>query len=359
MKYLFLFILSFNAYAANVKDFGALCDNINDDTSEIQEAVNAVQETRGRLDFPAGYCRISGTINISKSIALVGEGRQGSFIIWNNTTMTGFNIVTNEKVNIEKLTFIAPNNATAGSIISLTGGSTTNAFSTIKDSQFVGGYNQFTTQSAYAWILDGNYHYGYVNAGVVVDNNYNSDWGDSTIVNSVMSGGGPNSTSIIQLSSGGLRVNNNKLLGGAYAYRMWLSGNEYTSDLIFIGNSIENQTVSALAFGTSNNGAIFANIVINGNQFMNQPTVINMGNNHRFMSRIVIDGNSMSVVSQYGIVLTNIEDFVITDNQITGISGALNGIAVGVNSQNGKLSGNRTKAFATGVVNNSVSTVVN
>jgi hypothetical protein len=351
-KFAILLLFPSIAFAANVKDYGAICDGINDDTAAIQTTI----DENNLIEFPAGKCFISNTLKINKSVVLRGVSRQLSGLKWTDISMNGVEIITNAQVQIQQMAFHASLNAVAGNSVHITG-DTVNAFSTIKDCMFVGGWNQFYTTAAYAWILDGNYHYGYVNAGIVVRNTFNADWGDSTIVNSVMSGGGPNSTSIYQISSGGLRIVNNKLLGGAYAYRWQFNGNEVTSDLIISNNSIENQTVAAMRFGT-NTSISFANIVIDGNQFMNQPIVIAMDSANRFMSRVVINDNSMSVVSQYGIILTNVEDFVVSDNQITGINGSFNGIAIGANSQNGRVDGNRTKGFATGIVNNSLSTTV-
>jgi hypothetical protein len=337
---------------ACVTDYGAACDGVTDDTLAIQATIDANQ----LIEFPVGKCFITSQLTIDKPVVMQGVSRHLSGIKWTDTNMNGLVITTNTGVDIKQMSFHAPLNATGGNSVYLTG-DTVNAFSTIKDCMFVGGWNQFNTLAAFAWILDGNYHYGYVNTGVNVRNTYNADWGDSTITNSVFSGGAANSTSIYQCSSGGLRIVNNKLLGGAYAYRLWFSDNEVTSDLIIANNSIENQIVAAMRFGTANHGATFANIVINSNQFMNQPIVIGMDNQHRFMSRIVIDGNSMSVVDNYGIILTNVEDFVVSNNQITGAG--VNAISIGAASQNGKVTGNRHKGFSVGIVNNSTSTVIN
>lgn len=336
---------------ANVKDYGAVCDGVTDDTLAVQAAIDDDQ----LIEFPIGKCIITAPLCINKPVVIRGVGRYLSTLKHLNTNMNMLNITTDGGVDIKNMAFSAPMNATGGHVIHLTG-DTVNAFSTIKDCLFYGGWNQFYTTAAYAWILDGNYHYGYVNTGIQVRNTYNADWGDSTVTNTVMSGGGVNSTSIYQSSSGGLRIVNNKLLGGAYAYRYAPTGDELTSDLIIANNSIENQTVAAMRFTTANQGAVLANIVINANQFMNQPIVVAMDSPHRFMSRIVISDNSMSVVSQYGIILTNVEDFVVSNNQITG--NGVNGIAIGSASQNGKVTGNRTKGFSTGIVNSSSSTVV-
>lgn len=351
-------LLASTAQAGNVKDYGAVCNRTNDDTVAIQSAITAAQSTQGTVEFPAGQpCFISGPLYVTGGLNITGEGRQTGGLIWTSKTLTALIINTDQMVNISKLQMLAPMDATAGGMISITGPNY-NAFSTIKDSYFVGGYSQIVTYAAFAWIFDGNYHAQYVSTGVIVRNTYNADWGDSTIVNSTMSSGGVNATAIIQSSSGGLRILNNKLLGGQYAYRLWFGGNELTSDLLIQGNSIENQSVAALRFGTSNNGALMGNFVISNNQFMSQPIAIAMDDSHRFMTRIVISGNSISAVGTFGITLTNVDDFLVTGNQISGVLGAINGINIGSNSQNGRISGNTTRGFTTGISNGSTTTYV-
>jgi Pectate lyase superfamily protein len=358
MKKLFTAIValvSFSVHAANVKDYGALCNGITDDTQAIQATINANQ----LIEFPIGRCLITSPLTVNKAVVIQGVSRQLSFLMW-TSSISGLMINTADSVDIRRMGFQAPLNATSGNSIQLTAPSTkVNSLSSIKDSAFIGGWNQVYTEAAYVWVLDGNYHYGYVNTGVTVSNTFNGDFGDSTIVNSVMSGGGPSSTSIYQTSSGGLRIINNKLLGGAYAYRLIYNSNQTTGDFIFTSNSVENQTSYALSFATATGTSVpFANIVINDNQFMNQPIVIGMDSGTRFMSRMVINDNSMSVVKNYGIILTNVEDFIVANNQITAAPSAINGIAIGTASQNGKVNGNRTKGFAVGIVNSSASTVV-
>jgi hypothetical protein len=354
-KLILTLLLPCSVFAANVTDYGALCDGLNDDTSSIQAAVNATGS--GVLELPVGSCVLNSAIDITTGITIKGQGKQSSFIVMRNPTSNGFNIVSDLGVSFIDLGIYAPE-ATAGAMISLTGATRANSLSRFVNCTFLQGYNQIVTTAAYIWVADGNYHHGYKNSALVVQNTNDVDDGDSVITNSTFSGGETTSVSIVQYSSGGLRIVNNKLLGGASAYKLNLAHGAVTSDLIFVGNSVENQTSSALQFGTAGGGGTFANIVINSNQFMNQPIVIAMNSNTRFMSRMTINDNSMSVVSQYGIILTNVEDFVVSDNQITGTNGSLNGIAIGANSQNGKVISNRTKIFANGIMNNSSSTTV-
>jgi hypothetical protein len=62
----------------NVKDFGALCDGLTDDTTAINAAI-AAMTVGGTLRY-SGACLISSTITVNKKIRLVGEGGIGTTI---------------------------------------------------------------------------------------------------------------------------------------------------------------------------------------------------------------------------------------------------------------------------------------
>jgi len=66
----------------SVKDFGAKGDNSNDDTAEIQAAIDAMEAASGGVVyFPNGTYLISSELVIdSQSVSLVGENRFGSLI---------------------------------------------------------------------------------------------------------------------------------------------------------------------------------------------------------------------------------------------------------------------------------------
>lgn len=78
--------------AFSVKDFGALGDNSNDDTAEIQAAVDAlVAAGGGVLQFPRGIYKISSAISVTAPITFRGEGPAESVIRQSNATAGGIN----------------------------------------------------------------------------------------------------------------------------------------------------------------------------------------------------------------------------------------------------------------------------
>lgn len=65
----------------NVKDFGALGDNSNDDTTAIQTAVNSASAvTSGTVFFPPGNYVVTSTITVPNGVRLLGSGVDGTLL---------------------------------------------------------------------------------------------------------------------------------------------------------------------------------------------------------------------------------------------------------------------------------------
>jgi parallel beta-helix repeat protein len=76
----------------NVKDFGAVGDAVNDDSSAIAAALAAaVAAGAGEIYFPPGTYKATQAFAITVgNIRLRGEGRRTSVIIWDDTAVKGF-----------------------------------------------------------------------------------------------------------------------------------------------------------------------------------------------------------------------------------------------------------------------------
>ena len=59
----------------SVKDFGAVGDGSNDDTAEIQAALDSISSTGGKVVIPRGKYKLTSTITIPAYVTLEGEGR--------------------------------------------------------------------------------------------------------------------------------------------------------------------------------------------------------------------------------------------------------------------------------------------
>ena len=97
-------------YVANVKDFGALGDNSNDDKTAIQNAINSLGITGGTVYLPPGIYRVSAALQINssvKNIRLVGAnghfpltGDNGGGSIIRSTSTTNNVIEVNNSISV-------------------------------------------------------------------------------------------------------------------------------------------------------------------------------------------------------------------------------------------------------------------
>lgn len=85
MKYVILALLLVASFAAsadviNVKSapYNAVGDGVNDDTTEIQAALNAVPAAGGEVYIPAGTYKVSATLTIKSKTRVRGEGPRTS-----------------------------------------------------------------------------------------------------------------------------------------------------------------------------------------------------------------------------------------------------------------------------------------
>lgn len=110
----------------NVKAYGARGDGINDDTIEIQSAINACYEAGGGIViFPAGTYLISSSLIKKEKVSLLGVGTYSVTLKW--ITISGGTIIdtTNQRLsgtNIEGMTITKASNVT-GDVTGLLGGS--------------------------------------------------------------------------------------------------------------------------------------------------------------------------------------------------------------------------------------------
>lgn len=130
-----------SSWTYNVKDYGAIGNNIADDTTAIQSAISAASAGGGTVFFPAGTYKITAALNITTNNQdpaqrphLLGEGPGGSVIIQsssvNGINVTGSATNPNSYVTIQGLSLVGSN---AGSGLSFTD----SAFTKVSDVQIV------------------------------------------------------------------------------------------------------------------------------------------------------------------------------------------------------------------------------
>lgn len=316
----------------NVKDFGVTLDGTTDDTTAFQAAITAVQGTGVELRMGAGTAKITSVLTVTGALTLRGAGREASVIQLTSTTQNGIAINTDTGCHLEGFRITAGGGATAGAAIVFNANATQNLFSTFRDLQFSNCFNGIATVNAADWTIDNCYFSEYKNYAVLVDDQYDEDAGDSTIIASTFSTAQANGEAIHQLSSGGLKVIGNKLVGGAYGYRGVISAAAQTSILEIVGNSIENHTIAGIQMERASAGATFSNIVISGNQIAGQPNPINLNDaNTGWLSDVNVTGNIIDIKSTggTGVTITAAANAHVGGNVITSQGGTTFGIALG------------------------------
>jgi hypothetical protein len=342
----------------HTKKFGCIGDGTTDDTAGFQAALNAATSSGNRLFIDPGTYLISSPLSISSGLTMLGAGVNLSIIMLATGTMDGIVITALSPVQLENFRVRGAPGATAGSLINVSPSSADAAYDAFRDLSLENGFIALNMGNAILWTVDRCVIDSPSAGGVFVQSVSLPDGGDSSITNCIFRLGATGSC-IWQTSSGGLRIQNNKLLGGQHGYVLSLNAGAQTSNLVIVGNSFEQQVVDSItAINTS--GPNFYNIIITGNQFAVTPFPINFNDpTPGFLNILSISGNVFRGNGASGavaITLGGANQFSVNGNAIAG-SGSI-GILIGPNSTSGKVSGNTIAGWATAIMNQSGSVVV-
>lgn len=250
----------------SVKDFGAVGNGTTDDTVAIQAAFDASSDRE--IFFPSGTY-VCGAVTITNQCRVMGEGADATYIKASGAAIDVWRVQTTARVDVENLTFspaVAVTKQTAGAYLKYDPTSGYNFGSRVRNCVFAYSYRGVQFVDAAVWSVEDCYFPLYTFA-VEVQNIASPDAGDSTIRACVFDAAGATGTAIRQLSSGGLRIVNNKILSGDRGYYgVYDSSPSNTSILLIQNNSIEFQATAGIALNsTSSTG--FSMVVIEGNQF--------------------------------------------------------------------------------------------
>lgn len=249
----------------SVKDFGAVGNGSTDDTVAIQAAFDAAEDRV--LLFPKGTY-LCGAVTISKQVRAVGEGADATLIKASGTTINLWSITTTARVDVENMTFFCAVSETkqiSGSYLKYETASGYNFGSRIKNCVFAYSYIGVQFVDAAGWSIEDCY-FVLSSTGVAINNTNTPDAGDSTIRSCVFDAGDLTGSAIVQASSGGLRIINNKILNGNYGYVGEFNTSPLTTSIVLIqNNSIENQATANIGFNASGSST-FSQVVIEGNQ---------------------------------------------------------------------------------------------
>lgn len=334
-------------------------------TLDLTAAMQAAHNTGNAVYYPKGTYRFS-TLAFTTG-GIIGDGESYT-VLQSSDTGTG-NTISLNSTNLQPggnapvfrgFALKGLPAKTSGSGLIITAPSSENQGAQLKDVTFYTFPTCLAFGAASGWNIHSCKFINYLSAGITVANTNNPDSGDSTITGCLFTTSvGSSQVGINYQSSGGLKVIGNKFNGGAYGFFLALNAALDTSDLLILGNSIENQTVAGIELSRSSGTAKFSNVVIVGNQIAICPNGI-VSDASGFLYNLTIQGNSFQLTSGTGVCinLSSATNFNIAGNVFQGNGGTPGGVSIAAACVNGKIGKNVNANLTTAVANASATTLV-
>lgn len=279
-----------------------------DSTAAIQAAIDSTTTLNASTAFNEGTTlRVpvkfsmgvyyTDNLTVSHPIRLLGSGMKNTMIKSTNTNTNLVTITAVEPVEIYDLSFGVQDGLgpmTGGSFLLFNPVSASNEYSKIVRCAFNNCFNAINFVDAMFWIVDSCYLQGYSNYAIKVSNDLLPDGGDSIITNCTFNNG--TGTAIFQSNSGGLRITNNKFLGGDYGYLGEYLGGfaNRTGQLIISDNSFDQCNIANIAFSKLTD-TVFSMPVIEDNIIVTSPgcygILVNAYAAETFLYQMTIGGN--------------------------------------------------------------------
>jgi len=359
-----------------VTDFsGVDKTGVSDSTTGIQSAITYVETYGGTLYFPCGSYLANNGLSITSTIRIQGESKLCTTIAWTSLTLNVVTIDTPSSVTIKGFVWQGPVNgsfdptSTAGAdiVITNTASSATtsvNSNSEISDNIFYYGYIAVNSKRGTYLKLANNFFQAQKQDCVRLDNEVNADGGDNTLNLNTFSGyaGTTRTQNLVEhVSGGGLRIVNNKIIGGEYGYRMNFTAvptSTSTTILVIADNSIENQNTGSLLFTYVSGSANYYNTTITGNVFGNCGNCIQANGSTAFLQGFVVSGNTFRSESTTLINVNHLAGFNLSGNDFFSLGGIGTGVTIGSSVTSGGYCNNTFSNITTGISNSSVSNVL-
>ena len=332
----------------SVKDFGAVGDGVTDDLAAMQAAHN----TGKIVYYPKGTYKFSGQLTIATG-GIIGAGKSLTNL---NATDTSANAAIKYTGAFTTLAgglvsglptfhdFTLNGNALkTGNGAGLQFESATGSVDYIDIRGVQVSYFPINVDfvKASLWKMIGCDILGHTVAGVRVNNTFNNDAGDSVIMGNNFVTSSTVAPNILHITSGGLKVIGNKMLGGGYGYQLQYTGIAETSVLIIANNSIENFSQSAISLTKISGGLTsFKNVQITNNEIavaLATPSAFLISSDGgTWLQSVIISGNVLQlpgVTNSFGIDLVGVTALAINGNTFRGNGGTAQ--AVGLTSCTG------------------------
>ena len=267
----------------NVMDFGAAGDGVTDDVPAFNAMIaQALSGGTRRCYMPTGKYRVSAPININDQLHLFGD--YGTTEILPDPTVSGVNIYTERAVKLSDFTIRYPvqgQEGTQGVVVGCANvgvGKYGNALSVFRDLILVNTRVGMAFNNASVFIADNITSINHTTTGIVVQNTYWPDAGDSKIVNCYLQGGnqvpGPGVvlpySGITWTGNGACNISHNAILNHRYGVSAFpqdpalVPGQSAMRQLFICGNTIDGCSVAAVSLFPQGNGTL-GGVLINDN----------------------------------------------------------------------------------------------
>ncbi len=341
------------------------------DTQKIQAAIDAAEAVNGTVYIPPRVWQVgagdggSMPFTVTAGIRICGMG-PSSYIHSQDGTNHIFSIQSDAAVIMDDLTVVfaaAVGEPTAGKAciyVTDTNGDLSNTLSKFHRLTVQNGYYGFHFYRAACWVVDSCHVTANYYVGIKVENVYENDEGDSTICNSLVSSRVTATMDILQESSGGLRIVNNKILSNAtYGIVLDRIGTGNTGILIIDSNSIEGQDTYGILLKRSSGARTFTSVIINANEIVSHASAIGQ-TELSWLDHLVITNNTIAVDADayYGINLDGVADGVISGNTLRAYASGSVGILLSTNVSRIKVGVNHFNGWSTDITNNSTTSYV-
>jgi len=341
--------------------FGAVA-GLTDYSISLQQWLTVSANASAYL--PPGNYPFSTALTSSAPVRLVGAGEQMS-VLQPAAGIVALTFTTASKVVLESFGIAYPTAQTSGlyAIKITASGGAENALSTIRDVQIsLADSGVQWTNSAF-FLMDHVFIENFATNGVQVSNAVNIDVGDSNITNCTFFdfAGESTGSGINWLSSGGLRVENNKF--GALATGINFqyatdsgSAQSNTAQLIVTGNSFDTMSNAAISMTRSTSTDVFNSVIIANNVMpdCNVGLSVPLDANGSWLTSVVVTGNEWigpASGSPVGFEVQSTGNINISNNTLFGNVAGTVGISVGSSVSGGIVQGNNLSGtFGTTIV---------
>lgn len=333
----------------SVKWFGATGNGSTNDAPAIQSTINAAV---GMVYFPAGNYVINSTLNITSGIGLIGEGISKS-VLFPAASIVAIAVSVTSSIFMQwfSIDYSTPQTSGLYAITVTSSSGQSGGFCVFRSIEITSCANGIQWINSPFFIMDAVNIISCAGVNVQVSNPYDIDTGDSNITNCTFFNFGTSGGAGIQwLSSGGLRVENNKFAGFSIGVDFLYAGNSgsiapNTAQLIVTGNSFDTMAVAALSISRSTSSDTFNSVIISNNVMPDCGVGVSIPTDAsgQWINSVIITGNTFigpASGSPVGFEVDSVFTFNILNNTLLSNISTTSGISIGSNASFGIIQSN-------------------